>query len=121
MKISYVLQMREFLIMLSCGIVLGIIYGLLKALCRITKNKIVEIITNAILTAIGTIFFIFMVNVINLGEIRAFLIIAYTLGIILERITLGKIFAKGYKSVYNILVRIIGKFKNSNIGKVILK
>jgi len=56
-----------------------------------------------------------------MGQFRMFLLIGYLLGFYLERITLGKLFAKGYKKLYNFIVKVLKKFAQSKIGKVLLK
>ena len=43
------------------------------------------------------------------------------IGFILERITLGKIFAKGYKNIYTNIVKLLKMFNNSKIGRIIFK
>lgn len=50
-----------------------------------------------------------------------FLLLGYVLGYYLERLTLGKLFAKGYKKVYNGSINILKKFANSKLGRMILK
>ena len=121
MKLSYIMQMRNFCLMLIIGFIISTLIGILYGFIKIKSNQIIKIIANIIFTSIITLTFLFSINIINLGEIRAYLLLGYTVGIILEKITFGKIFAKGYKYVYNKLVVIVTKFKNGRIGKVIFK
>lgn len=121
MKISYVLQLKDFSIMLGIGLILGVFYGILNMLLSIKKNIILQIIIDIIfsITALSTL--ILSINIINMGEFRFFLFAGYLIGFILERITIGKLFAKGFKKVYNCLVNILNKFAKSKLGRIILK
>ena len=56
-----------------------------------------------------------------MGQFRAFLVIGFLLGIAIERISLGKLFAKGYKNVYNYIVKILQHIKKSKFGRFITK
>jgi len=121
MKISYILQLKDFCILFAIGIGLGIIYGILNIFARIKKNIVVQIISDILFSTIAFLTFILMINLINMGQFRMFLLIGYLLGFYLERITLGKLFAKGYKKLYNFIVKVLKKFAQSKIGKVLLK
>ena len=52
---------------------------------------------------------------------RLFLLVGYILGIVLQKITLGKLFAKLVKFMYNRYISVSAKFKTSKLGKIILK
>lgn len=121
MKISYVLQLKDFSIMLGIGFLLGVFYGIINIANRIKRLLLIQIICDLIfsIVAFGTL--IIFVNIINMGEMRFFLIMGYIIGFTLERITLGKIFAKGYLNVYNKLCKLWKKFLTSKLGKVIFK
>lgn len=121
MKLSYVLQLKDFLLMLALGLLLGIFYGLLNAPTRIKHNIIYQILIDIIFCAVAFILFILLINTINLGEFRLFLLIGYILGFYLERISIGKLFAKGFKKVYTCLVNILKKFANSKFGRILFK
>ena len=121
MKLSYIMQMRDFCFMMMIGFITSMFIGIIYGFIKLKSNTIIRVITNIIFTSIITITFLYSINTINLGEIRAYLIFGYTAGIIIEKITFGKIFAKGYKYVYNKLMIIVAKLKNSRIGKVIFK
>lgn len=121
MKVSYILQMKDLTIMLFAGIFVGIIYGILNSINAYKKHYILQAIIDILAAIIAIVGFIVLVNIINWGEIRAFHIVAYISGFIVERITLGKLFAKGYKYVYTKLVRIANIFRCSRLGKVIFK
>lgn len=121
MKISYILQLKDFSILLIFGVILGVFYGLINIPNSIKKIQIVQIINDLIFSISFSFIFIVLINYINMGEFRLFLLLGYIFGFAIERITLGKLFAKGYKIVYTSTVKQLKKFANSNIGKVILK
>lgn len=121
MKISYVLQLKDFLLMLLIGLLLGIFYGLLNVPTRIKPNIIFQIFIDLIFCAVAFALFLILINTINLGEFRLFLFVGYMLGFYLERISIGKLFAKGFKKVYTCLVNILKKFANSKFGRILFK
>ena len=121
MKISYILQLKDFFVLLAIGFGIGILYGLLNIPTTIKKRIIIQIITDLLFSFTSLSILLIAINVINMGEFRAFLVIGFILGIFLERISLGKLFAKGYKKVYNCLVKLMKKFANSKFGRIFLK
>lgn len=121
MKLSYVLQLKDFLILLLFGFVFGICYGIISATNLPHKNLILKNILDFLFALFGVVLFIILVLFVNLGEFRLFLLFGYIIGIILERITLGKIFAKGYIWVYNTVVASVKKFAKSRVGRIIFK
>lgn len=121
MKISYILQLKDFGVMLLIGIIIGALYGILSIITTIKRKLVFQIIIDLISTIVATFTLIIMINYINMGQFRVFLVLGYTLGIIIERITIGKLFAKGYKFMYNNIVKSFRKFANSKFGKVVLK
>ncbi len=121
MKISYILQLKDFGIMLTIGFLLGCIYGVLNICCRIRYRFAIQLVTDLLFSLLAVIGFVISVNIVNMGQIRVFLCIAYLFGFALERITLGKLFAKGYVSVYNTITNMSKKFANSRFGRVLFK
>ena len=121
MKIHYIFQLKDFLIILLVGLVIGAIYGLLNLPMIIKKHRILQIISDLLFSLIAYFTFLILINIINMGEFRLFLLIGYILGFVIERITIGKLFAKGFKKVYNMLKLLIKKFAVSKFGRAILK
>lgn len=121
MKISYILQLKDFTIMFGIGLLLGIIYGIINIPTHIKKNLPLQIINDLSFCIITTSVFLIAINIINFGQFRAFLLLGYALGFLIERITIGKLFAKGYKIVYTNIVKLLKKFASSKLGKVLLK
>ena len=118
MKISYILQLQDFFIMLGIGILIGIFYGIINIINRIKYIYPIQIISDIIFSLVAVITLLILCNILNMGQIRLFLVIGYITGFIIERITLGKIFAKSYKYVYNKIVKI---FIKSKFGRIIFK
>ena len=121
MKISYILQLKDFSIMIIFGFLLGIIYGILNIFNSIKPRLFLQILTDIIFSILASILFIILVNKINMGEIRLFLITGYIIGFILERISLGKLFAKLLKNMYTFIIRCIKSFSKSKFGRMIFK
>lgn len=121
MKISYILQLKEFLIMFILGILMGIIYGILNTTTSVKKNIAIQIIADIIFCIITFLTFIISINIINWGEFRVFLLVGMIIGFGLERITLGKLFAKLFKKLYNYIVKLGKAFVKSKLGRIIFK
>lgn len=121
MKISYVLQLKDFSIMLGIGFILGICYTILNTITLIKQNIIIQFILDIIFSIIAVSAYIILINIINMGEFRLFLLIGYLIGFALERITFGKLFAKCFKRMYNWLLNKITKFAKSKLGRIIFK
>ena len=104
------------------GVGLGITYGVLGFIKIIVKhNYIVTNIINLIYSlGCGMVVLLVTIN-LNFGEFRAFVICGVVLGIIIERKTLGKIFAKIFLLMYNKFSKCIIALKNTKVVKKILK
>ncbi|MBE5738578.1 MAG: hypothetical protein E7354_02490 [Clostridiales bacterium] len=121
MNLSYILQLKDFFILLILGFIAGILYGTLAIISTIKQKTWIRIITDTISTLIICFIFIIALTLVNMGEFRLFLLVGFLLGIFFERLTLGKIFAKGYKWVYNMLIILCKNLKKSRLGKVLFK
>ena len=75
MKLSYVLQLKDFSIMLGIGFIIGIFYGIINIPNRIKKNWIYQIICDLLFSIIAFGTLIIMVVYLNMGEMRLFLIL----------------------------------------------
>ena len=121
MKISYVLQLKDFTIMFAFGVLLGIFFGIINIINYIKPRFFTQIIADVAFSIISILLFVILINKINMGQIRLFLCTGYILGFWIERITLGKLFAKGYKNVYNNIIKVLKAFAKSKIGRTIFK
>lgn len=121
MRTSYILQLKDFGILFCLGALIGIIYGILNIFFKIKHFWVLQIVLDVIICLLSCFVFIVSINSINMGEFRFFLLLGYILGFCIERITLGKLFAKGFKYVYTKLEKSRKKFINSKIGRIIFK
>lgn len=121
MKISYVLQLKDFLLFLVIGFAIGILYEIFNSHKVIKSIYIIQIVIDTIFCLIFTIILFLSINCINCGEFRLFLVFAYYMGFILERIILGKLFAKITKYIYNKLITVGKKILSSKFGRFIFK
>lgn len=121
MKTSYILDLKSLFIMLICGFAITAVCGLIFHFPVIKRHLALKNLSNFLQTILVFATFMFSILYINLGEFRLFLLIGYAFGIILERITLGKLFAKGYVWVYNKLEIFYKRFKSSKLGGIIFK
>src|SRR5574344_1274038 len=105
-----------FLIIFCIGLGSGIIFDLksyMNFLCE--KNKIMSIILD-IISAILVCGILFLSNLIfNYGEFRFYILLAFTLGFLIERFTLGifvkKFFSWLYFSSKNLIRKIFKKIE----------
>lgn len=121
MKISFIFQMQDLGIMFAIGFAFGIIYGIINITNSIKEIFLVRIICDILFTITYTLSFVILLEKINMRAIRFYLLVGYLLGFLIERISLGKLFAKYYKKMYNKLKLIYKKFKNSKLGSIIFK
>ena len=103
-----------FLIYLSFGFASAFAFDILYLIQLIFKNKqLITIICDAIATfALGSVTVI-LNTTLNMGIVRAYLVSAFVFGAILQRKTLGKLFAKYSKKLYNWLSKVIKNVKKS--------
>lgn len=115
-------QYKLFMIFFAYGLLIGLIIGLLVLINTFTKNnKYFRFATDLGATLLAGYLFLVITSNYNMGQIRWFLVFAFVLGIYLERISFGKIFAKLYKLLYNVLSKWKLKFANSKLGKRLFK
>lgn len=113
-------QVILVLIFLSFGIIIGLILGLINFILIMFKNnKFLQIITDIISCLGVSILYIYLINNFNWGEHRFFLIVFYLTGLILERKTIGKLFAKFYYKLYTIIAMKINKLEKTKFGAFI--
>lgn len=121
MKISYILQLKELCILMFFGFILGIFYSIINLPITIKKNTPTQIFIDILFSFIFLSLFLLLVNLINDGEFRIFLCTAYIIGFLIERIMLGKLFAKIFKNMYTFTIRCLKSFIKSKIGRIIFK
>lgn len=102
-----------FLLATCLGILSGLIWGLGIFIRKLFKNgKIITIICDMVFSIIISIILLYLLFIIENGYFRIYDIIAFSLGLIIERISIGNLFASLYYSVYNKIVENRGANKN---------
>ena len=97
-----------------CGFLFDICY-LITFLCN--ENKIVKNILQFFATII-CFFIVFLINLkLNYGVFRAYIFISFFFAIFLERITLGKLFAKTRNWCYTHFKKLVNLTKEKINGK----
>lgn len=114
-------QSALFLNFLLLGFAFGMLIGIFNLIKTFFQNKIVLFVLDLLTCLIFTICFVYLVNKLNWGEIRLYLIIAQLLGVFIERISLGKLFAKIYLKMYNKSKVLKNSFLKSKMGKFLSK
>ena len=105
---------------LLAGMAVGATMGILGfILLLFKKNKVIQFIADIITCLLFTFIFIFLINKLNMGKTRLYLLFAQLIGIFIEKITIGKVFAKLYKWLYNKGNLIKNKFLQTKFGKFI--
>ncbi len=118
--LKYYKQWQLALIFIAVGIACGIVFGIFTFIRIITGNKkFMQIITDALSTICIAIIYVIAINIFNWGVHRFFLILLMFVGILLERKTLGKLFAKLYNLLYNLVVSRIRVVSNSKLGRIL--
>jgi hypothetical protein len=121
MTISYIFQLQDFLIMVLIGISIGFILNFLKIIVIIKNKSYLRFIYEFISTIAISITCIIAINQVNMGEIRLFLLSGYLIGIVIQKTTLGKLFAKLVNFMYNRCISASNRFKTSKLGEIIFK
>lgn len=106
--------------------VLGIIFGLIYEICKLSKifSKNNIFIVNAInfvyFCVLGMVFCTFLIKY-NQGVFNIYAVFAVLCGIIIEQISIGFLFTKFYQVVYNIHTKLKQKIKNTKFGNKLLR
>lgn len=105
LKQSYV-----FLGAMYFGILLGVCFEILNFCAKILKKtKLVLFLRDLIFSLIATFLFIICTNVVNYGEFRLYIFLAFIVGFILEKISIGYLVAFLIEKLYNFLKFIYKK------------
>ena len=111
---QWILAVLFLVIGFGCGFIIGIL-TLINIM--LGKKKWIEIVCDILSCLSITITYIISINSLNWGQSRGYLVIFFVVGIIFERKTLGKLFAKLYHKLYNQTISKIKKISNSKIGE----
>ncbi len=103
------------------GIFFGCCIGCVKNIRKLAKHIVWKWITDFLLSIACSALLIYSLTLFNYGEIRLYLLISFVLGVVLERYTLGILFAKLFDYMYNRLSKIHNKVLTTKLGRVIFK
>lgn len=111
-----------FLKFFVLGIIFGGVYEICKLFKLVSKNNIfiVNTINFVYFCVLGTYFCSFLIKICS-GVVHIYTVFAVILGIIIEQISIGFLFTKFYKLVYNVFVKIANKAKSTKLGNKILR
>lgn len=116
------LQGKMFLVLLYFGLVCGIFLTIKKLICKTFKqNKILVIIGDVVFCVIASFVFLIAKNIFCYGEFRLFELLAFSLGIFVEQISINNLVEKILNLFYTLLVKIFCKIKKSKFGSKIFK
>lgn len=115
-------EYKVFFLVLLFGLLSGVVYGIFNMIVlSFKKNIIIKNISDGIFMLIFASIFFYCLNAYNFGTFRVYLLITYIIGFIIERKTIGKLFAKLFLLVYNYNIKLIKKFKKSKAGAFLFK
>jgi hypothetical protein len=107
-----------FLIVLCAGLGSGLVFDIrnyISFLCA--KNKIIDVVLD-ILSILIVCFVLFLINLkINFGQFRFYIPVAFFIGLIIERYTLGLFVAKICSWCYNKFRNLISKLYGKRAKK----
>ena len=121
MATSNIFQLKIALIVFVLGVIAGAIYGITHLNIGIFQNKIYKMVADFICTIISAIILILGVNTLTYGEYRLYILVFFMLGIIFERVSIGKLFAKLISFVYNYICSMVIIAKNTRVYKFIFR
>lgn len=95
-------QSQIFFMMLYFGMICGIIFEA-KNLIRhaLFDNKIISFVADFAFMCVSALIFVYSKNLLNFGEFRIYLLLAFVLGIIIEHISIGFLVEKLFYLMYN--------------------
>ena len=96
-----------FLGMLYFGVLSGAVFEAKNLVCKTFNNqKFVCLVTDIAIVTFCSIVFVVAKNLLNFGEFRLYLLIAFVLGNIIEHISIGFLVEKIFLFLYNGCVKI---------------
>ncbi len=92
----------SFLALFYLGLMSGVLYEISVFVCKITKNSIIlRNLLDIVVVFCSGIMFIFGINIVAFGSFRAYLVLAFVFGVVIERTSIGFLVAKVCNFVYN--------------------
>lgn len=103
------------------GLAGGAVFGVFASLSKLLPHYVFRLIFDIAGCLANGMLFIYGITVFNRGDLRLFLIVAYLLGVLMERKTVGILFAKVFDSVYNNVAKFLKKEPKTKLGKILFK
>lgn len=118
-------DLRLFGVFLLAGIVWGALWGFSNHFVYWLKHRYIKIVFRFLfdftLPVLACLYLIYVTNTRNFGQIRWFFVFAMLCGLLLERKTIGKLFALLNTKLYNITIKTKTKFLSTKLGKRLSK
>lgn len=111
-------QADIFLSIIYFGIISGLVYEIINLIT--VKNYIINLFKDLLFMLIFSVIYVYSVNIYCFGEFRLFTIVAFIVGFLIERKTIGKFLALFLNIIYNVTVKIVLKINNFYIVKKIV-
>lgn len=109
LKQSYI-----FLGAIYFGLICGILFEILQFFLG-KKNKVFILIKDVLFSLLSTILFIICLKLVNYGEFRLYILLAFIVGFILERTTIGFLVEKLIQFICKFIRFVYNKLMKSKI------
>ena len=97
----------RFCVFVYVGLMVGIVCEIASFCVKLSKNNgVIRSFFDILIAIFGCFVMIFCINSVGNGYFRLFFLLGFALGLVLERVSLGFLVAKGCLFVYNISIKI---------------
>lgn len=111
-----------FAIMFGFGLCSGVaVTAIRHSIHKFLKNIVVKNVVDSVCVLIFATTFFLLVNYLNFGQFRLYLLISFALGLLLQYKLFNKVIAKLVYIVYNLLCKVAKFVKQTWLFKKILK
>lgn len=111
-----------FAVMFACGLGAGILVSVLRhSLSKFMQNIIAKNVVDSVCVLMFATTFFLLVNYLNFGQFRLYLLISFATALLLQYKLLNKVIAKLVYFVYNLLCKVAKFAKQTWLIKKILK
>ncbi|MBR4745654.1 MAG: hypothetical protein IK070_02985 [Clostridia bacterium] len=115
-------QLKLFGMFLCAGLLVGLCSELGNFIRYLTHDKyFVRFVCDLVATAGAGVVFLYLSAIYSFGLIRLYLLLSFTIGLMLERLTAGKLFALCFKKIYNASVKWWNVIRKSKLFSPIFK
>ena len=121
MVVSNIFQLKSAIIMSLFGLISGLIYSILHTKVGIFQNRYYIFFADTISILCASIILIIGIHILNYGIYRLYMIVFFVIGFTIERVTIGKLFAKIFCFVYNHSCNVVKFVRNTQIYKFIFR